>query len=370
MQLTIIGQKTHILQGVLILWMIVNGAVPLSAHEISLNYQYFTDDGTTVSYPGVSLKLTPWEDGEISISGSADTVSSASEHRTSELDTTTRASDYEHRLKSTLSFSQRLDLWQFRVGGYYSDEPDYQSTAFSFSLSRDLFQRNTTLTLAGNFGSDDIGNSDDDSFSETASRWGGSFSLTQVLSPIVISRFSASYSAVTGFQANPYRYALRSSTSPEFDNRERLPEERNRYALFTQFNIFDAKHYGAFHPSYRYYWDDWGIQSHELTFGLYKYLLKDLVAHIKVRFYSQTEADYYQDVWQEEADFMTSYAKYAAGETYLISMGSQYSINTDMSGFAGNLLNGITLNGNAGFYQRQADKNNGYFGGFSISWKW
>ncbi|MFC1852809.1 DUF3570 domain-containing protein, partial [candidate division CSSED10-310 bacterium] len=294
----------------------------VTGHEVSLRYQYFKDDGSTVTIPGIDVSVETWEGGTMTGSVSADTVTAASEHRKTDVDTVTSASDYEHRFQATLGFNQQWRQWSFLLGSYYSDEPDYTSTAFFGGLARDFFQRNTTVSIHGNYGYDDISSSEDPDFREQARRFGGTLSLTQVLTPKMISRVAASYSYVSGYQSSPYRYALRSSVSPEFNNQEVLPDERNRYAFYTRINIYNEKAKGAIHPAYRFYWDDWGIYSHEFDLKFYKYLFSSLIIHLELRYYVQSEADYYQELWSESDRFMTSYEKYAAGNTYLIAMGS------------------------------------------------
>lgn len=346
------------------------GVTKADGHEITLHGQYYDDKGSTVLIPGIDVSINAWEGGTVSASASVDAISSASEYRASELDAVSSASEYEDRIQGTLGVSQELGMWSFDVGGYYSTEPDYTSMALSAGFSRDFRQRTTTLSFAFNYGTDDISSSENDAFNETANRYGVAAALTQVFSPILVGRFTLGYSDVTGFQASPYRSALRGAGAPEYDNREVLPEDRQRYSFHTQLNIYLKGVKGALHPGYRLYTDNWGIMSHTFELNYYQYLTPYLIMRLDTRYYTQTEADYYKEAWYGPEEYMTSYAKYARSNGYLGQLELRYNFHTKRNGALGRFVNGMSFFGSGGYYYRTADSNGGVIGQFGISWKW
>lgn len=344
----------------------------VQAHELTLQFQYFKDNGAAIVIPNAKLVLQPWEGGTLNASISSDTITAASQRPITDTDTQTGASQIESRLQILMGVSQIWNFWAFQLNGYYSNEPDYTSNALSWGISHDFFQRNTTISLTGNYGSDMIENNDDPDFNESLNRWAGALSITQVLTPKVIARLSASYTFLSGFQANPYRYAERSSDFPPFDNKEVLPETRKRYTMSARINIYNSRLRAAFHPLYRYYRDDWGISSHEVDMKFYHYLFDNLIINMEYRYYHQSKANYYQPLWYQPAIYMTSYARYAEGYSLLGSLGLRYTFNVSDKplSFFEDLLNKMGIFGNIGYYLRKADENKGIFGQFGLNWKW
>ena len=339
------------------------------ANEVTLSMQSYTDSSTTILVPALGLRLGLWTGGTLAASVKYDVISAASEQRSTTADVVSGATSREGRFMTTLNLTQLAGLWNFRIGGYFSHEPDYGAMAVSFEVSRELFEKNTTLSLSGSYGADTITSIDDPLFHETASRYSVSVGVSQILSPKLIAKVSGSYSRVQGYQSNPYRFALRDAAFPAFDNTEKLPDDHNRYVLAFRVNWYLVPIRGALHAGYRFYDDDWGVTSHELFSRLYKYFSDQLVANLQLRFHTQTGADFYKAVFTQAESYMTSFEKYAPGNTVLVSIGAQYTLKIDQASILA-FLDGMRFNGEVGAYRRSADANTGLIGQVAVTWKW
>jgi len=75
---------------------------------------------------------------------------------------------------------------------------------------------------------------------------------------------------------------------------ERHPDHRERRDTFVKLNHYFAQR-SSLKLGYRYYNDDWGIDSHELDSKLSQYVTQGLFARYEYRYYTQTAADFHRD---------------------------------------------------------------------------
>ena len=234
----------------------------------------------------------------------------------------------------------------FNFGLYGSAEHDYSSLGGNLSLTRDFNQRNTTLAVRGAY------------FHDTVSPEGGrpapfssmppegvqkvklpgdgtkqvmdlGLGVTQVLNRKTLLHLNYTYSNVRGYQTDPYK--LFSVVDPVTgDPRatdpylyEGRPDARNKHVFFGRL----VRHLGRdiVHLSYRYFTDDWGINSHtlDLTYRWNFSNGKFLKPHL--RYYSQSEADFYRrylvggEVLPDQAS-----ADYRLGDMHAVTYGLTY----------------------------------------------
>ena len=105
----------------------------------------------------------------------------------------------------------------------------------------------------------------------------------------VIDRSSAVYAGLSvtdhsGYLSDPYKL------------RDTRPEERLERALSIRYRHFLDGPNAAVHLDYRYFDDDWGIASHTLHTSWYQNLGAWFQVVPNVRYYSQSEADFYRPV--------------------------------------------------------------------------
>jgi hypothetical protein len=219
---------------------------------------------------------------------------------------------------------------------YNSTERDYLANALTFSAVREFFNRNTTLATTYSFSNDnphphgwrDFGRRytvrNDQIIRKKNGRTTGRFkfgpnvigdrvtdetkrthraglSWTQVLTPKTIAQVNINASFVNGYQANPHHIV-------RVDGQEYIethPDTRTRRAFVGQVNQAWDRH-SFIQGSYRYYNDTWGIGSHTIKADIGRYFQdKTWLFNLGYRYYTQSEADFYQDGYLAPQEFMT-----------------------------------------------------------------
>ncbi len=202
------------------------------------------------------------------------------------------------------------------AGVAVSSEYDFLSIGANGLLEMDLFEKNSTLSFGLSFEADTIepeggiptplaamrpagealnrsGSSDDKFLFDALVGW------TQVMSPTWVQTFNLSYSQSDGYHTDPFKVisVLDDNGDPlglEADGYryESRPDSRRKTSLYWQ-----TKHFlggQVLDLSYRYFWDDWGMQSHTVDMR-YRFPLGErsyLQPHL--RFYTQSEVDFYR----------------------------------------------------------------------------
>jgi len=179
------------------------------------------------------------------------------------------------------------------AGYYVSDEVDYHAQMVWTSVNRDFLSENLNLAFGLNYAWDRIEPlNDEDTAGIPGVRNTTYFSLvaTQVLTPTTVLRAGIERSLVDGLQHNPYRnvYAGGGHTA------ERHPYERTRNDYFVRLSQFFGNR-SSLKVDYRFYTDDWGVDSHTLGAKLTQYITDEFVVRYRYRYYSQGAAYFYRD---------------------------------------------------------------------------
>lgn len=216
------------------------------------------------------------------------------------IDVVTAATGAIHELRHEITAAASAELSSVRMGASYrySTENDYWSNGGVINLDLDLFEKNTTLSLAVLGSLDTVGRAEQDSFRKDQDSIGGRLSYSQVLDTKTILQLSADFVRLAGYQSSPYRYVgfnggglcreVAANCVMEIHPRERMRtalSAKLRRALASVFSM------GI---DYRYYFDDWGLDSHTISPD-FAFLIGDhgtLIADY--RFYTQSRADFYQ----------------------------------------------------------------------------
>ncbi|MGX2030564.1 DUF3570 domain-containing protein [Methylocaldum gracile] len=223
------------------------------------------------------------------------------------------------------------------LSGGYSLEPDFKSSFGSINLSHEFNQKHTTVSAGYSLTSNDISrgtvhstdsehshdNDDSPNYPELREEsvfHGFSTSIAQVLGKNTLFQGTASYTNQSGYLTNPYKYVyVRGEITPEeyyeisqakagtidwksVTNlevvgielfRERRPDERNQWAFSGRLNRHIPALDASLHFDYRYYFDDWGIDSHTFELKWYQPLPFGIMAAPSIRYYSQSQADFF-----------------------------------------------------------------------------
>ncbi len=198
------------------------------------------------------------------------------------------------------------------LGGnlYRSYEADYASLSAAGIFRQSLFQKNTTLTLRGQWNKDEVGEiTKDDRYLGNWKRvYTGGGNLTQLISPTTVLEINADYIMMRGFLSDPYRLVKIENLSPNFERwLEHHPDERERKAVTVYLRRYLPGIKGGLNGGYRYYWDDWSVDSHTAFFNFNKYVFKDLIFGLDLRFYSQSQAFFFKEDYQKASLTTNSY---------------------------------------------------------------
>lgn len=181
---------------------------------------------------------------------------------------------------------------------YRSQEIDYVSNSFIGTYSMEFNDKNTTLTVRGQYNADRVGKILDngDITNRRKKTYNGSCNLSQILSPNTVVDVSYDFVLHKGFQSDPYRQVrvfdvVGGSTTVD----ELHPDTRARHAAATRLSQFIPPIKASLIGSYRYYFDSWSVTSHTAEVKFNKYILNDLVFGVDYRYYTQHAAYFYRD---------------------------------------------------------------------------
>lgn len=206
----------------------------------------------------------------------------------------------------------RLTLLNY--GAHLSREYDFDSLGANFGIARDINQRNTTLNVGIGLEMDQFRPEGGIPIPFSAMQLAGTpqpresdsdtknvidflAGITQVINPHWLMQINYSLSRSSGYLADPFKYLsvlednsylLAASDSYRFEAR---PDTRTKQSLFVEHKIHT---YGdTVTASYRYFWDDWGIDSHTLDLRYRWNINSKNYVEPHVRFYNQSQAEFY-----------------------------------------------------------------------------
>jgi hypothetical protein len=191
----------------------------------------------------------------------------------------------EKRTEIALSATHYGQNASYSVGVIRSEENDYEATAIRLGGEWDQNNGLSTLSLGISYSSDDIKPTDAEIFGRVTKEdkdvVSTSVSWTQVLDKASTLQVGASLTRHSGFLNDPYKL------------RDVRPDEKLAWSVNLLYRRYFDNQNAALHLDYRYYSDDFGIDSHTLYAAWYKNLGARFQLAPNVRFYSQKESDFY-----------------------------------------------------------------------------
>jgi hypothetical protein len=178
-----------------------------------------------------------------------------------------------------------------------SRESDYDSDGWSLNTLTDFNEKNTILSAG-------IAGTDDDVKVLYQSDWEKKRNLdlivgvNQLLNPLTSVVVNFSWGRATGFLNDQYKLVQKNiEVAPgvflPFTYSENRPDERTRWSLYASLHRAFPAARGAFEGSYRFYSDTFGVDAHTLMLGWNQRLGSHVILEAAVRFYTQSEADFY-----------------------------------------------------------------------------
>jgi len=253
-------------------------------------------DGGGVTIQGPSVLVRKQFAGKFSASANyyVDKVSSAS------IDVVTTASPYtEERTQKSVGLDYLHDRWLMNIGFTNSEENDYKADTFSFGISQDLFGDLTTVSLGYSLGDDVVGKRGDSSFAEPVQRQNYRLGLSQIVTKNLLLGFSFETITDEGYLNNPYRsvrYLDSGSPAGYAYEPEIYPHTRTSDAGAMRLRYY-LPYRAAILAEYRRYGDTWAIEADTYEIGYTHPLDSGWLVEVRLRFYSQTHADFYSDLF-------------------------------------------------------------------------
>ncbi|NNL87109.1 MAG: DUF3570 domain-containing protein, partial [Myxococcales bacterium] len=186
------------------------------------------------------------------------------------------------------------DNGRVSILGGISDEKDYQSLNGGLEWERHFNEKNTTLTTGVGLSLDDIEPTDADLFatrvsSEDKKSYSAFLTLSQVLNRHSAIQSTLSYQNSSGFLSDPYKLVSVGGVNVA----DARPDDRNMISWLTRYRRHFEGLDGSFHADYRFYIDDWDINSHTVEIAWYQNFFRTVKLVPNARYYSQSEEDFY-----------------------------------------------------------------------------
>jgi len=341
---------------------------------VSVQYMSYDEDSgrTTISTPMIEINKDFGTDYTLNTSFTHDSVSGASPtYYDSSSGASARVPDgavyqsdieygdieYEDERKAvSLALTKRFESRdELTIGGNYSTEYDYDSKEASIQYLHYLdSSKNQSITIGGSYQKNDIsiycrlntGVCDSSSGAsekiEDLDVLSTEIGFTQILDKTSLIKTSIFYTNEDGYLSNPYMRIVRDyNTNPKIAP-ENKPDSRKSYGVMLQYSkeINDRL---ATNLSYRYYNDDWDITSHTIDTELNYQLNKKLLLGAGVRYYTQTQAEFYSD----REDYFTDEV-YASSDRRVSDFSSiNYKLNGDYK-----INKKFSINANINYYEQ------------------
>ena len=201
-------------------------------------------------------------------------------------------------------FNAKLDIFK---GNYtitpnigISTEKDYDSIFGGISVARELENKRTTLRGGISASFDQVEPTSDPSIdagridSDDKENFTGYIGIGQVINKNTVIQSTATVSHYNGFLSDPYKLVTISGVTAR-DNR---PDDRTQYIWSLQLRRWSELFGAALHADYRFYYDDWEIRSHTMDVGFLKHTDSGWSFEYSMRYYSQTQAEFYEPFYQ------------------------------------------------------------------------
>ena len=221
---------------------------------------------------------------------------------TTEGDPVVPTSDFsDERIGLNLSLSKRLGNHTPSLQLSYSDESDYLSLGVGLLDSIDFNRKNTTVTYGAAYTHDTLepANGQPNGTKKTID---GMVGLTQVLTSTTLFTVNLSAGRGEGLLTDPYKVVeLNGVLVPE-----KRPDNKTKTIGYMSLNQFVTPLNGGVEISFRHYTDSFGISAETLELGWFQKIGNTFILSPRVRYYEQTEADFYAVTFSGAPEFYSS----------------------------------------------------------------
>ena len=219
------------------------------------------------------------------------------------------------RLANSLTWTHSYkDNWSIDYNAAVSVENDYRSFSAAATINKETAKKNYLFTL-GIAGTHDeifrVGAGSTpvpltqiatNKFAEEGTRESIDLiaGITHIINRRTVGQVNLAFSTSSGYHSDPYKVFSvvdRATNNPISDSSyyEKRPGDRQRISLSFKVNHQLYPSDNIIHGSYRFYTDDWGVDSHTFDFN-YRFNLEDTnYFEPRIRLYTQSKADFYQN---------------------------------------------------------------------------
>lgn len=216
---------------------------------------------------------------------------------------------HDHRGALDIGWAQPLGaITEVGIGAGYSREQDYQALTATSHVSQNLNDNNTTVSLSLNFENDssfpfggvptpltDMSGQWNAPSAKDKTQVGFVLGLTQVLARRWLVQLNYSFDQQNGYENDPYRVISVVdflSGNPVRTLYENRPSQRQTNSIYLNNKIDFAPFITEI--GFRYYKDDWGIQSSTVEVSERMNVGKYVFLEPSFRWYQQTAANFFQ----------------------------------------------------------------------------
>ncbi len=281
--------------------MVFSGrAAVLAEDRADAMYHSYQGGGMSIDGPSILIRKKVGKNVSVAANYYIDMVSSAS------IDVLATASPYEEERKEqsvSVDYLHNKTIMSMAVS--QSSESDYDAKSVHFDVSQDFFGDLTTLSFGFSKGSDEVGQNGNENFDEVAERANYRLGLSQVVTKNLVIATNLETITDQGYLNNPYRSYRYLDTNSEKGYSyatEIYPSTRTSNAAAIRARYY-LPYKAAIYANARVFSDTWGIDSTTFTMGYSHSLFDKWLFDLHVRTYSQTKADFYQDVFSRKDEF-------------------------------------------------------------------
>jgi len=299
--------------------------------EDRADVMYHGYDGGGLQVEGPSILVRKGYKDKVSVWANyyVDMITSAS------IDVVSTASEYtEERKEKSVGFDYLRGKTSMGFSYTNSEESDYSADSWRFGISQDFFGDLSTLGISYARGSDTVRRNGDLNFEAETDRQTYRLDWSQIVTKSMI--VSLNYEGVTdeGFLNNPYRqvrYLDANEARGYGYELEVYPRTRTSSAQAIR-GMYYLPYRAALKLEFRNYTDTWGINAYNFEIG-YTHPIEQygLIIDLKYRFYEQTAADFYSDLFPRSSaqNFIARDKELAAFQTQTIGAGVTYEFETN-----------------------------------------
>lgn len=269
--------------------------------EIAYKWQSYSEENGRIEviaqYLGIKKSITP--ELAISITAVNDVITGATPVGSPEEDGSITLSDIEdERNAGTVDLIWEKEDKAASLQYARSVESDYVSDGYAFTTTRYFNKKNIGVSGGLSYTNDTVSGAVLQEPQQKQS-WDAYVGLNLVTTPLSTVTFNLSHGISDGYLNDPYKSILQNTEILPglflpLSYAENRPTHRSKYT----FNI-NAKRYidsvdASIDATYRYYTDNWGVDSHTLKLEWYQKFGDKFYLIPKLRFYRQDQADFYR----------------------------------------------------------------------------